>query len=67
MRRSIGYIIQQIGLFPHRTILENIGTVPQLLGWDKARIRRRAEELLDMMKMPHEFLGRYPHELSGGQ
>jgi osmoprotectant transport system ATP-binding protein len=67
LRRSIGYVIQQIGLFPHRTILENIGTVPQLLGWDKARIRRRAEELLDMMNMPNEFLGRYPYELSGGQ
>jgi osmoprotectant transport system ATP-binding protein len=67
LRRGIGYIIQQIGLFPHRTILENIGTVPELLGWDKARIRRRAEELLDMMNMPHEFLDRYPHELSGGQ
>lgn len=67
LRRSIGYIIQQIGLFPHRTILENIGTVPQLLGWDEARIRRRAEELLTMMNMPHEFLDRYPHELSGGQ
>lgn len=67
LRRSIGYIIQQIGLFPHRTILENIGTVPQLLDWDEARIRRRAEELLEMMNMPVEFLDRYPHELSGGQ
>jgi osmoprotectant transport system ATP-binding protein len=67
LRRKIGYIIQQIGLFPHRTILQNIGTVPQLLGWDEARIRRRAEELLTMMNMPHEFLDRYPHELSGGQ
>ena len=67
LRRSIGYIIQQIGLFPHRTILENIGTVPQLLDWDEARIRRRAEELLEMMNMPLEFLDRYPHELSGGQ
>jgi osmoprotectant transport system ATP-binding protein len=67
LRRSIGYIIQQIGLFPHRTILENIGTVPQLVGWDEARIRRRAEELLTMMNMPLEFLDRYPHELSGGQ
>lgn len=67
LRRSIGYIIQQIGLFPHRTILENIGTVPQLLEWDEARIRRRAEELLEMMNMPVEFLDRYPHELSGGQ
>jgi osmoprotectant transport system ATP-binding protein len=67
LRRGIGYIIQQIGLFPHRTILENIGTVPQLLGWDEVRIRRRAEELLTMMNMPLEFLDRYPHELSGGQ
>ncbi len=67
LRRSIGYIIQQIGLFPHRTILENIGTVPQLLDWDEARIRRRAEDLVTMMNMPVEFLDRYPHELSGGQ
>lgn len=67
LRRSIGYIIQQIGLFPHRTILQNIGTVPELVGWDKVRIRRRAEELLEMMNMPLEFLDRYPHELSGGQ
>ena len=58
LRRKIGYVIQQIGLFPHRTILENIGTVPQLLGWDEARIRRRAEELLTMMNMTHEFLDR---------
>lgn len=67
LRRSIGYVIQQIGLFPHRTILENIGTVPKLMGWDNARIRRRAEELVEMMNMPLDFLDRYPHELSGGQ
>ena len=67
LRRNIGYVIQQIGLFPHRTILQNIGTVPKMLEWDDARIRKRAEELLNMMKMPHEFLDRYPHELSGGQ
>jgi osmoprotectant transport system ATP-binding protein len=67
LRRSIGYIIQQIGLFPHRTILQNIGTVPELLGWDEARIRRRAEELLKMMNMSPEYLDRYPHELSGGE
>jgi len=67
LRRSIGYIIQQIGLFPHRTILENIGTVPDLLGWDDVHIRHRAEELLEMMKMPLDFLDRYPHELSGGE
>lgn len=67
LRRSIGYVIQQIGLFPHRTILQNMGTVPELLGWDQARTRRRSEELLEMMNMPLEFLDRYPHELSGGQ
>ena len=67
LRRSIGYIIQQIGLFPHRTILQNIGTVPELMGWDEARIRRRAEELLEMMNMSLEYLDRYPHELSGGE
>ncbi|MBS3749948.1 MAG: ATP-binding cassette domain-containing protein, partial [Anaerolineales bacterium] len=67
LRRNIGYVIQQIGLFPHRTILQNMGTVPKLLEWDNTRIRSRAEELLDMMNMPHEFLDRYPHELSGGQ
>lgn len=67
LRRSIGYIIQQIGLFPHRTILQNMGTVPELMGWDEARTRRRAEDLLKMMNMPLEFLDRYPHELSGGQ
>jgi len=67
LRRSIGYVIQQIGLFPHRTILQNMGTVPELMGWDEARIRHRSEELLDMMNMPREFLDRYPHELSGGQ
>ncbi len=67
LRRKIGYVIQQIGLFPHRTILENIGTVPKLLGWSPARIRQRAEDLLNMMNMPLEYLDRYPHELSGGQ
>jgi osmoprotectant transport system ATP-binding protein len=67
LRRGIGYVIQQIGLFPHQTILENIGTVPRLLGWDETRIHGRAEELLTMMAMPTEFLERYPHELSGGQ
>ena len=67
LRRKIGYVIQQIGLFPHRTILENIGTVPKLLGWSDTRIRQRAEDLLNMTNMPLEFLDRYPHELSGGQ
>jgi osmoprotectant transport system ATP-binding protein len=67
LRRKIGYVIQQIGLFPHRTIYENIATVPKLLKWKQKRIRQRAEELLEMTNMPVEFLDRYPHELSGGQ
>ena len=68
LRRTIGYVIQQIGLFPNMTVAENIGVVPRLLHWDAARIRRRAEELLGMMALdPAEFLDRYPAELSGGQ
>jgi osmoprotectant transport system ATP-binding protein len=67
LRRKIGYVIQQIGLFPHRTIYENIATVPKLLKWKEKRIRQRAQELLEMTNMPVEFLDRYPHELSGGQ
>jgi osmoprotectant transport system ATP-binding protein len=67
LRRKIGYVIQQIGLFPHRTIYENIATVPKLLKWEDKRTRKRAEELLEMTSMPLEFLDRYPHELSGGQ
>ena len=68
LRRRIGYVIQQIGLFPHRTIAENIATVPQLLGWDKARIGDRVDELLEMVGMePHLYRDRYPKELSGGQ
>jgi osmoprotectant transport system ATP-binding protein len=68
LRRRNGYVIQQIGLFPHRTIAENIGTVPRLLGWDDARITKRVDELLDMVGMdPSIYRGRYPKELSGGQ
>jgi len=68
LRRRIGYVIQQIGLFPHRTIAENIGTVPQLLGWDKSRISARVDELLEMVGMePEIYRDRYPKELSGGQ
>jgi osmoprotectant transport system ATP-binding protein len=68
LRRSIGYVIQEIGLFPHMTIAENIGTVPKLLGWDDARIRHRINELLGVMGMDAvEFRDRYPRELSGGQ
>ena len=68
LRRSIGYVIQEIGLFPHMTIAENIATVPRLLEWDEARISRRVDELLDMMDMePYEYRNRFPRELSGGQ
>jgi osmoprotectant transport system ATP-binding protein len=68
LRRHIGYAIQQIGLFPHQTVGENIATVPRLLGWDKARIAARVEELLDLVGLdPAEMRGRYPVQLSGGQ
>ena len=68
LRRTIGYVIQQIGLFPNMTVAENIGVVPRLLNWDRVRMRRRAEELLAMLALdPAEFLDRYPNELSGGQ
>ncbi|MEF1211890.1 ABC transporter ATP-binding protein, partial [Vibrio alginolyticus] len=68
LRRNIGYVIQQIGLFPNMTIGENIAVVPKLLGWDKARYMTRAKELLEMVALdPSVFLNRYPNELSGGQ
>jgi osmoprotectant transport system ATP-binding protein len=68
LRREIGYAIQQIGLFPHLTVSENIATVPRLLGWDKARIRARVDELLELVSLdPQETRDRYPGQLSGGQ
>ncbi|MEA2347785.1 MAG: osmoprotectant transport system ATP-binding protein [Thermoleophilaceae bacterium] len=67
LRRQIGYVIQQIGLFPHRTIAQNIATVPKLLGWDEARTKARVEELLDLVSLPQEMRDRYPGQLSGGQ
>ncbi len=67
LRREIGYVIQQIGLFPHRTISENIGAVPQLLGWKKERTRERAAELLELIGLDPELGDRYPAQLSGGQ
>jgi osmoprotectant transport system ATP-binding protein len=68
LRRDIGYAIQQIGLFPHLTVAGNIATVPRLLGWDKERIRRRVDELLELVSLdPAETRDRYPGQLSGGQ
>jgi osmoprotectant transport system ATP-binding protein len=67
LRREIGYVIQQIGLFPHMTIQQNISLVPRLLKWPEEKQRERAKELLQLVDMPEEFLDRYPHELSGGQ
>ncbi len=68
LRRSIGYVIQQVGLFPHVTIADNVGTVPRLLGWDKKRRQARVEELLDLVGLPaKEYAQRRPSQLSGGQ
>jgi osmoprotectant transport system ATP-binding protein len=68
LRRSIGYVIQQIGLFPNKTVEENICVVPDLLGWDRRKSRARAAELLSLVNLdPGIFLKRYPKELSGGQ
>jgi osmoprotectant transport system ATP-binding protein len=67
LRREIGYVIQQIGLFPHRTIGENVATVPELLGWKAERMRARVEELLELIGLPGDFRDRYPAQLSGGQ
>jgi osmoprotectant transport system ATP-binding protein len=68
LRRRIGYVIQQIGLFPHMTIEENVATVPQVLGWKRDRVRDRVRELLDLVGLPPgEYGGRYPAQLSGGQ
>ena len=68
LRRRMGYVIQQIGLFPHMTIADNIATVPKMLGWDKQRITKRTDELLEMVGIdPERFKDRYPKELSGGQ
>ncbi len=67
LRRQIGYVIQQTGLFPHRTIAQNIATVPKLLGWERTRISARVEELIDLVGLEAEMANRYPGELSGGQ
>ncbi|MGI8915391.1 MAG: ABC transporter ATP-binding protein [Chloroflexota bacterium] len=68
LRRSIGYVIQQVGLFPHLTVAENVATVPRLLGWERPRIAARVDELLDLVGLPAKEYGtRLPSQLSGGQ
>jgi osmoprotectant transport system ATP-binding protein len=68
LRRRMGYVIQQVGLFPHQTISANVGTVPRLLGWDRRRVTARVDELLDLVGLePATYRGRYPAQLSGGQ
>ncbi|MCI1974351.1 MAG: ABC transporter ATP-binding protein [Limosilactobacillus sp.] len=68
LRRHMGYVVQQIGLFPHMTIAQNIAVVPKLLQWDQARINARVEELLKLVQLdPNEYANRYPTQLSGGQ
>ena len=68
LRRRIGYVIQQVGLFPHQTIRTNVGTVPALLGWPRARVRARCDELLQLVGLdPATYAERYPQQLSGGQ
>jgi osmoprotectant transport system ATP-binding protein len=68
LRRGIGYVIQQVGLFPHLTITQNVATVPRLLGWDRERQQRRSEELLALVGLePHTYAERYPSQLSGGE
>ena len=67
-RRKIGYVIQQTGLFPHMTVEENIGIIPRILKWDKAKIASRVQELLELVCLsPEDFKKRYPRQLSGGQ
>ena len=67
LRRGIGYVIQDAGLFPHRTVADNIGAVPRLLGWTRRRTRARAAELLELVGLPAAYGARYPAQLSGGQ
>ena len=68
LRRRLGYVIQQVGLFPHMTVWDNITVIPQLMKWDKKRMDERADELLTLVGLaPGEFRSRYPHQLSGGQ
>jgi osmoprotectant transport system ATP-binding protein len=68
LRRRMGYVIQQVGLFPHETVAQNVATVPHLLGWDRRKVRARVDELLELVGLdPAEYRERYPDQLSGGQ
>jgi len=67
LRRSIGYVIQDVGLFPHFTVERNIGLVPRIEGWPAERVHRRVEDLLQMVGLEAQMASRYPHQLSGGQ
>ena len=67
LRRGIGYVIQEVGLFPHFTVERNIGLVPKIEGWPDERIRARVDELLNLVGLGPEMASRYPHQLSGGQ
>jgi osmoprotectant transport system ATP-binding protein len=67
LRREIGYVIQQVGLFPHKTVGENIATLPRVLGWDRRRTEARVTELLELIGLPADMAARYPAQLSGGQ
>lgn len=68
LRRRMGYVIQNVGLFPHRTVAQNVATVPKLLGWDRRRTRERVADLLELVGLaPDRYAKRYPHELSGGE
>jgi osmoprotectant transport system ATP-binding protein len=67
LRRRIGYVFQGIGLFPHMTVAENIAITPRLLGWDKARIRARVDEMMQLVRLGVRYTDRFPHQLSGGE
>jgi osmoprotectant transport system ATP-binding protein len=67
LRRGIGYVIQEAGLFPHYTVERNVGLVPRIEGWSEGRIRARVQELFQLVGLTGEFASRYPHQLSGGQ
>ena len=67
LRRRIGYVFQEVGLFPHMTVAENIAITPKLLGWDKARMAARVDELLGLVRLDRGYGARFPHQLSGGE